>query len=615
MFSKAFPAAQDQDRSSLLKTFSTPTGRRRRKGSKSCQAHISEPILGGRESSDNRSISPWRSASPFGQNAQLNIDKLTTPGVQERTTNLTPSPRSERSESIREEKDDFELEILIHKDSALQAVEEPSYSAADDQEEMFSGDQDVKIAELTLKCAKIKQKWVSEKQSVVLLRQQKDELKQSLENERKRYNNLEANFCLKEKQMNVALEETNNLEQKLRKASIDDTTTAKAGKWKKDMFIPDDLEGFMQQLNKIQNSKNKLEELASQIFDKYYSSKQTLGVLNKASKETREKYNKLLFDYGELSKTNENMQKEYDYGKDRIDAMRNDMEVEIDRKLQPSQNTIDRLKKEIIQSREQFQGETVALKQENSELLAMFKDLEKKKDSAEDALLQKTKQSEMMADKLLRYKSQVEQHELTIRKWKCYQIKDTNYLQQGFSNRILQSRSKINAEIKKEFHDDNVRKNNMTEMTLRIYKIPATGIMYFEIGSESTNSIVPVVRRELFDIRSVRHLLTESGEVSNKLSITLPDHELLLQSSQSEEIMTTFDAILEVNNQWMTEDTKEDVVEPVKMKRLRRFSLPNRREKSPMVSPSSNFSLPILSEKSETQQNRRTSVASFFTCI
>jgi len=609
MFSKAFPAAQDQDSSSLLKIFSTQSGKRRRKGSKSSQAHISEPVLSGLESSD---LSPWKSPSAFGQNAQLDIDQLTAPGVQERTTNATPSPRSERSESIREEKEDFELEILIDKDSPLQTVEEPSYSGLDDQEEIFSGDQDVKIAELTLKCAKIKQKWVSEKQSVVLLRQQMEELKQSLENERKRYNNLEANFCLKEKQMNVALEETNSLEQKLRKAAIDDSTTAKAGKWKKDMFIPDDLEGFKQQLNKIQNSKNKLEELASQIFDKYYSSKQTLGVLNKASKDTRGKYNKLLFDYGELRKTNENIQKEYNYGKDRLEAMRNDMEMEIDRKLQPSQNTIDRLKKEIIQSREQFQGETVALKQENSELLAMFKDLENKKDSAEDALQQKTKQSQMMADKLSRYKSQVLQHELTIRKWKCYRIKDTNYLEQGFSKRILQSRSKINAEIKKEFYDDNFQK---TEMTLRIYKIPATGIIYFEIASESTNSIVPVVRNELFNIRSVRHLLTETGEVSNKVSITLPDQVLLLQSSESEDIMTTFDAILEVNNQWMAEDTKEDVVEPVKMKRLRRFSLPNWREKSPMVSPSSNFSLPILSEKAETQQNRRTSVASFFTCI
>jgi len=615
MFSKAFPAAQDQDRSFLLKTFNSQTGKRRRKGGKSSQAYISEPVLSGLEPPDHGSLSPWMSGSSFGQHAQLNIDNLATPGVQERTTNTTPSPRSERSESIREEKDDLELEIFIDKDGPLQTAEEPSYSGIDDQEEMFSGDQDVKIAKLTLKCAKIKQKYVSEKQSVELLRQQMEELKQSIENERKRYSNLEANFTLKEKQMNVALEETNNLEQRLRKASIDDSTTAKAGKWKKDMFIPDDLEGFKQQLSKIQNSKNKLEELASQIFDKYYCSKQTLEVLSKASKETREKYNKLLFDSGELRKTNENMQKEYDHDKNRIEVMRNDMEKEIDRKLQPSQNTINRLKKEINQSREQFQGETVALKQENSELLAMFKNLENKKDSAEDALRQKTRQSQMMADKLSRYKSQVEQHELTIRKWKCYQIKDTNYLQQGVSKGIVQPRSKISPEIKKELLEDNDREPNMAEMTLRIYKIPATGIIYLEIASESANSTVPVVRRELFDIRSVRHLLTENGEASNRISITLPDHVLLLQSSQSGDIMTTFDAILEVNNQWMTEDTKEDVGEPVKMKKLRRFSLPNWREKSPMVSPSSNFSLPILSEKTETHRNRRASVASFFTCI
>jgi len=608
MFSKAFPAAQNQDNSSLLKTFSAQTGKRRRKGSKSSQAYISEPVLSGLDSFDHRS--PWTSASSFGQNAQLNTDNVTI-GVQERT-NVTPSPRSERSESIREEKDDFELEILINKDGPLQTVEEPSYDGIDDQAEMSSGDQDVKIAELTLKCAKIKQKYVSEKQSVVLLSEQMEELKQSLEKERKRYSNLETNFSLKETQMNVALEETNNLEQKLRKASIDESTTAKAGKWKKDMFIPDDLEGFKQQLHKIQNSKNKLEELASQIFDKYYCSKQTLEVLSKASKETREKYNKLLFDYGEMRKTNENMQKEYDRGKDRIEAMRNDMEKEVDRKLQPSQNMIDRLKKEINQNREQFQGETVALRQENSELLFMFKDLENKKDSAENALQQKTKQSQMMAEKLSRYKSQVEQHELTIRKWKCYQIKDTNYLQHGLSKRIVQSRS---LEIKKELNEDNDRKRNATEVTLRIYKLPATGIIYFEIVSESTNSVVPVVRRELFDIRSVRHLLTETGEVSNRVSITLPDQVLLLGSMQSEEIMNTFDAILEVNNQWMTEDTKEDVREPVKMKKLRTFSLPNWGDKSPRMSPSPNPSLPILSEKSETQQNRRTSVRSFFTCI
>jgi len=615
MFNKAFPAAQNQDNSSLLKTFTTQTGRRRPKRTKSCHAYISEPLISGRESStlsDHR-VSPWKT-SPFVHNAQLNTGRLTTPTVQEITPNPTPSPRSEKSGSIKEEQDDHELGISLDIDSPLLTLEEQSYSAHDDQEEMFSGDKDVKIAELTLKCAKIKQKYVSEKQSVVLLREQMKELKQNLENERKRYSNLEKNFSLKEVQMDVALKETNDLEHKLRKASIDDTTTAKARKWKKDMFIPEDLEEFKEQLSKIQHSKNKLEELASQIFDKYYDSKQLLEILIKNSRETREKYNKILYDYGELRKSKENMQKKYDLGKDKLETMLNDVEKAVERELQPSQNTIYKLKMEINQIREQFQGETVALKRENSELLEMFKDIENKKDSAENSLKQKSKQSQMMADKLWRYKSQVEQHELTIKSWKCYLIKDTDPLQRGLSKRILQPRSKINPDIKNELDEDNDRKKDMIEMTLRIYKIPATGIIYFEVSSECNNPIVPVVRRELFDIRAVRHLLSDSGEVSDRLSITLPDQVLLLQSWQAEEIMTALDAILEVNNQWTIEDSKEDVPEPVKLKKLRRFSLPNWREKSPVGSLSPAPSLPILSEKPQTR-DRRTSYASFFTCI
>jgi myosin heavy subunit len=612
MLKKSFPAAQNQDTSSF-----TPPGKRRTKRNKSSQAYISEPLVSEPLTPGvNESVSPWDSP-PFGQ-SQIDIRKLSSPSVKERSPNQTPSPRSEISTSPKEEKDDLELGESIDIGSSFMTLKEPPFNIQHDEEEMFSGDKDGKIAELTLKCAKIKKKYVSEKESVSLLHLEIDELKQSLKNERKRYGNLEKNLSLKEDQMSQALKQTTDLKQKLRKASIDDTVTARARKSKKDiMSIPEDLDEFKEQLKKIQNSKNKLEELASQIFDKYYDSKQELDNLSKTSKETQEKYNKLLFDYRELGKFKENMIKKYDLGQHMLKTMSNDVDKAVERKLQPSHSTIDKLKKEIKQVQEELQGKTFALKTENTQLLEKFKDLENKKDGAEDALKEITKESQMMVNKLGQYKSQVEQHELTIRKWKCYLIKETDYLHQGPSNGILQSLSSMNPEIKKELDEENDEKG-MTEMTLRIYKIPATGIIFLEVGSDCTNSIVPALRRGLFDIREVRHLLTESGQDSDRLSIAMPDQDLLLQSSQAEDIVQTLNAILEVNNQWISDEKKETTSEPIKMRKLRKFSLPIWRGKLTSESMSPSPSLPIFSDQiqlSETRDTQRTSFASFFTCI
>lgn len=610
MLKKSFPAAQNQDISSSVKSFTTQPGKRRSKRNKTSQAYISEPVINEPEPNTPGGLGsslPWGSAQ-FGQST-FNTSKLSTPSFNERTPNLFPSPGSTIFRSVKGEKDDFELGTSFNIGSPLMKLEEPSYCCQDGQEEIFSGDKDVEIWELTLKCAKIKQKYISERQSVTLLRQKKEKLKHNLDNERKRYSNLEKNFSLKDTQIYEAVKKTNDLEHKLLKASLDEPFTARARKWKKDMFIPEDQNEFKEQLEKMHNSKTKLEELASQIFDKYYDSKQMFDSLSKSNNEARAKYNQLLYDYGELGKFRENMQKKYDLEQNQVLAMSNDLDKAIERKLLPSINTIEKLKREIKQTRENFEYEKVALELENMELLEMFKDLENQKDGAEYALKQKTKHSQMMVDKLWHYKSQVEQHELTIRQWKCFLIQETNYLKQGLNNGILQPLSRKNPEIKKELGIDNDGQG--LEMTLRIYKIPATGIIYLEVIGDCTNSIVPALRKELFDIRAVRHLLTEGGQMSNTLSIVMPDQVLLLQSCKAQDIVTTLDAILEVNN--LIED---NILEPVKIKKRRRMSLPSWREKSVVNSPSPAPSLPILGQVDTSEvQETRPRYASFFTCM
>merc|ERR1719233_2689873 len=103
------------------------------------------------------------------------------------------------------------------------------------------------------------------------------------------------------------------------------------------------------------------------------------------------------------------------------------MEEAINIKLKPAQLEIENLKKELTEIRDHSQNQISLLKNRNIQLRTKFDELQNKKNIAEEALWKQTNKSNVMADNLWLYKKQVEEHELTIRKWKCSLKKNTAY--------------------------------------------------------------------------------------------------------------------------------------------------------------------------------------------
>lgn len=439
-------------------------------------------------------------------------------------------------ESSSEEKDEQEAGLTIDNDDSFQGQGEPSHSSQDDDddEEMFAGDKDVQIAELSLTCAKTKKKFLAEKQTATELKKRVRELKQSIENERKRYRTLEKKMSKKEQQILFAVEETTDLKQKLRKVSIDEPSSGR--KSKKQVIIPEDLKEFKMKLRKVNANKEKLRELAIQIFQKWNDVKQKTSTLRRSHTETRKKYTKLLYECHELERWKQDMQKNSDLVQAQMEAMTNDMGEEIDSKLKSAQIDIENLTKELNDIREHNLSQITVLRKRNAQLRETFNELETQKDKAEDALQKQTNQSNVIASNLLVYKSQAEEHELTIQRWKCALKKNIAYGRNTGKNQLP---SAVISENKDE--------PDTIDITLRVFKTPATGKLFIEISNDSKNCEFPELRRRLSEVKAVRQLFSENGELSDNISIILGDQELLIQSWQATDIGEALKAVIDVN--------------------------------------------------------------------
>jgi len=482
----------------------------------------------------------WRSSTLKSKNLGKNVPRCN------RTDRNSATLINDHDLGFSEEKEDLEVGVSITLGNPLQDPGEPSFSLQfdSDEDQMFSGDKDVKIAELTLSCAKMKQRYVAEKQTGTQLQQRIHDLTQSLENERKRYQRLEKNFSKKEQQILFAMEETTDLAQKLRKVSIEEPNSAR--KSKKVLLIPEDLKEFKIELKKVHGNKAKLGELALEIFHKYSDIRKIRNALEKSNADTRKKYSKLLYDCHELERWKQDMQKKYDLVKAQLEAITNEMEEAINIKLKPAKIEIENLKKELNEIRDSSQNQISLLRERNTQLRTKYDELQNEKNLAEEALQIQTSKSKVLADNLWIYKRQAEEHELTIRRWKCSLTKNIAYrCDRGKDQLTLVTNSENKVEP------------DTIDITLRLYKIPATGKLNIEISSDSADLAFADIRRELSEVRAVRQLFSEDGELSDLLSIIVGDQELLIQSWQAKEIDKALKAVLDIHNQVCIPESKE----------------------------------------------------------
>jgi len=456
----------------------------------------------------------------------------------------SPSPNpSDFSDTLPHKSDDVISRHTRTGKSSL-TVEDPitsslNYNSADelsrqtDEKDLFDGDADVQIAELTLKCAKIKQRYLAEKDACTLWKNKVSDLQESVENERKRARNLEKNLARKEEQMLGLAQETSQLEIELRSKTAEPTHQAR--KSKKDVPMPQDLKMFKEQLKKIQGSKSKLAEFASQMFDKYYAIKVNGSQLSTSNQELRAKNTKQLYQNGELMKEMNELSEQFKLNQAKLENLQATYQQDLDERLKPAEAEIARLRAEIKQVKEQAEGETYALRQRNEALLEEAKCLHMKFDEKERAIQRGDEHSKALAHKLWIYKTRMEQHELTIKRYKCSLKTNAAYNPKtGKRGNLAQSEHKAEDTL---------------EVTLRLFKIPSEQILYVEICSDDTGSAFPDIRRPLTDIVAIRQLFSENGQLGSAFSLILGDQELLLDSWQASDIVKSLSAIISVNNQ------------------------------------------------------------------